>query len=321
MSGSYAAAMSAHPTAADKRPLTVVPVPGEGAEDVLVGPDGAVYTGTEDGSVYRIRDEGRYLERVGRTGGRPLGLEWLADGRMLVCDATRGLLALDLRDGTVEVLADRVHGKPMLVCNNAAVHSSGDIWFTDSSQVFPLERWRADLVEDTGSGRLLVRRTDGSTEVLLERLRFANGVALAPDESFVAVAETAGRRVLRWWLTGPRAGTADDLVADLPGYPDNISTGSDGLIWVAVASPTSPVLEAIMRSPRPLRRLAWRLPRALQPRPAQTVRVMALALDGSVVHDLDADASSYHMATGVREHQGRIWVGSVEEPAVAVLDV
>jgi sugar lactone lactonase YvrE len=300
-------------------------VPGDGAEDVLVGPDGDVYTGTEDGSVYRIREEGRLIERVGRTGGRPLGLEWLGDGRLLVCDATRGLLALDVRDGTgdaaVEVLADRVHGKPMLVCNNAAVHGSGDIYFTDSSQVFPLEQWRADLVQDTGSGRLLVRRTDGSTEVLLERLRFANGVALAADESFVAVAETGGRQVLRWWLAGPRAGTADDLVADLPGYPDNISTGTDGLVWVAVASPTSAVLERTMRAPRPVRRLASRLPQALQPRPAQTVRVMAFADDGELVHDLSADASSYHMVTGVREHQGRVWVGSVEEPAVAVLDV
>jgi hypothetical protein len=48
---------------------------------------------------------------------------------------------------------------------------------------------------------------------------------------------------------------------------------------------------------------------------------MAFADDGSLVHDLSADASSYHMATGVREHEGRVWVGSVEEPAVAVLDV
>jgi hypothetical protein len=27
----------------------------------------------------------------------------------------------------------------------------------------------------------------------------------------------------------------------------------------------------------------------------------------------------YHMVTGVREHEGRVWMGSLEEPAVAVL--
>jgi sugar lactone lactonase YvrE len=302
-------------------PLTVGPVPGDGAEDVLVGDDGSVYTGTDDGSVFRVREEGRRIDLVGRTGGRPLGLEWLADGRLLVCDAHRGLLALDPGNGSVETLTDRVHGKPIGVCNNAAVHSNGDIYLSDSSQVFPLERWKADLVENTGSGRLIRRAADGSTEVLLERLRFANGVALAADESFVAVAETGGRTVVRRWLAGPKAGTTDHLATDLPGYPDNIARGSDGLIWVTIASPTSALLERLMRSPRPLRRAAWRLPTVVQPKPARTVRLMAFDDDGTLVHDLSADASAYHMATGVREHRGQVWVGSLEESAIAVLDV
>ncbi|MBV9831069.1 MAG: SMP-30/gluconolactonase/LRE family protein, partial [Marmoricola sp.] len=38
-----------------------------------------------------------------------------------------------------------------------------------------------------------------------------------------------------------------------------------------------------------------------------------------LVHDLDADASDYHMVTGVREHDGDVWLGSLEEAAVAVL--
>ena len=99
-------------------------------------------------------------------------------------------------------------------------------------------------------------------EVLHDGLRFANGVALAADESFVVVAETGGRRIVRRWLTGPRRGVVDDLVADLPGYPDNMSRGCDGLLWVAIASPTDPVVERLMTGPMLLRRLAWRLPGA-----------------------------------------------------------
>ncbi|HEY5420416.1 MAG TPA: PQQ-binding-like beta-propeller repeat protein, partial [Marmoricola sp.] len=76
------------------RPLTVVPVPAHGAEDVLVV-DGLVYTGTEDGSIFLLRPDGSRIDRVGQTGGRPLGLELLPDGRLLVADADRGLLALD----------------------------------------------------------------------------------------------------------------------------------------------------------------------------------------------------------------------------------
>ena len=48
----------------------------------------------------------------------------------------------------------------------------------------------------------------------------------------MAVAETGARTVVRHWLTGPDAGERDLLADDLPGYPDNIARGTDGLIWV-----------------------------------------------------------------------------------------
>ena len=78
----------------------------------------------------------------------------------------------------------------MVFCNNAAVAGDGDIWFSDSSTVHPIEGWKTDFVEHTQTGRLLVPPTDGSVEVDLDGLAFANGVALAADESWVAVAET-----------------------------------------------------------------------------------------------------------------------------------
>ena len=209
----------------------------------------------------------------------------------------------------------------MAFCNNAAVHGSGDVWFSDSSRHYGIDRWKADMVEDTASGRLLVRRADGRVEVVLEGLRFANGVALSADDSYVAVAESAGRTVVRRWLAGPDEGVVDHLVTDLPGYPDNIARGSDGLIWVTIASPTDPVAERLMTGPMVLRRLAWRLPGPLQPKPKRTVRVMAFDDTGATVHDRTLDATGYHMVTGVREHDGRVWLGSLQESAVAVFDL
>jgi len=301
--------------------LTVLRVPGHGAEDVLVSDDGSVFTGTEDGAIWRVLDHGGRLERVGDTGGRPLGLEHLPDGRIAVCDARRGLLALDPVGGGVEELTTLVHGQRMAFCNNAAVAADGTVWFTDSSRFHGIDRWKADMVENTSSGRLMRRDPDGGVSLVLEGLRFANGVALAADESYVAVAETAGRTVVRRWLSGERAGRTDLLADDLPGYPDNISRGSDGLVWVTIASPKDPVVEGLMRGPMPLRRAAWRLPEALQPKPKRTARVMAFDDAGTVVHDRSFDASAFHMVTGVREHNGRVWLGSLVEPAVAVFEV
>jgi sugar lactone lactonase YvrE len=307
----------------------VIPVRAPGAEDVVValeGPDeGAVFSGTADGLVHRISHDGRTVGRVADTGGRPLGIEWMPDGRLLVCDAHRGLLTVDPRGGSVEVLATEVDGTPMVFCNNAAIASDGTVWFSDSSTVHPIERWKADLVELTRTGRLLRRSTDGTVEVVLDGLAFANGVALAADESWVAVAETATRTVARHWITGDRAGQRDLFLTDLPGFPDNIARGSDGLLWVTIASPRDPLVERLQSGPMWVRKGVTRMPAALQPAPKRTIRVQAYDDSGALVRDVSVerpeDVARYHVVTGVREHDGRVWMGSLEEPAVAVLDL
>lgn len=299
--------------------LTVIPVPAAGAEDVVVGPDGSVYTGTEDGAIFRISHDGRNIDRVAHTGGRPLGLEIDTDGRLLVCDAHRGLLRVDLRTGGVEEVTDLLDGAPMRFCNNAAIGTDGTVWFSDSSTKFGIEQWKDDFVQNTRTGRLARLGADGTPEVVVDGLAFANGVALAADESYVAVAETGARTVVRWWLTGPNAGTRDFLVSDLPGYPDNIARGSDGLIWVSIASPKDPMVELLQRSPRPVRRAVTKIPEGIQPKPKRTIRAQAYDDAGTLVHDVDLPDPTYHMVTGVREHDGRLWLGSLHEPAIAVV--
>ena len=49
--------------------------------------------------------------------------------------------------------------------------------------------------------------------------------------------------------------------------------------------------------------------------------MLALDSTGRTVHDLDFDATHWHLATGVREHHGRVWLGSLRQPAIAVGEV
>jgi sugar lactone lactonase YvrE len=90
----------------------------------------------------------------------------------------------------VEQVTDSVAGTRMVFCNNAAVASDGTVWFSDSSTRYGLENWKDDFVQATRTGRLLRLDTDGRVDVVLDGLAFANGVALAADESYVAVAAT-----------------------------------------------------------------------------------------------------------------------------------
>lgn len=284
-----------------------------------MGDDGTVYTGTDDGSVFAVDAGGDQIRRVGRTGGRPLGLEWLNEAELLVCDARRGLLALGLADGHVRVLADSVGGQPMLFCNNAAVLDDGSVWFTDSSTRWGIDEWKSDLIENTCTGRLLrLGPGESDPEVVLGGLSFANGVARTADGSEVIVAETGHRRLRRVQVAGAGAMGGEVFAEDLPGHPDNIALGSDGLIWVTYASPTDAALTFLQtRAPAWMRGAVRRAPEAAKPKPKRTVRVAAFDADGALVHDISAHADTWQMATGVREANGRVWLGSLVEPAVA----
>ena len=303
--------------------LTVVPVPGPDAEDVAVTPSGDVYTGTSDGTVWRVAADASRVERVAHTGGRPLGIEVLPDGDLVVCDAERGLLRVDPATGEVEVLVDAAGEVPLRICNNAAVAADGTIWFSDSSARFDLPDWRSDLTLQTRTGRLLRRAPDGAVEVVIDGLAFANGVALSAAEDFVVVAETGARTVVRRWLTGPNAGMRDLLCADLPGYPDNVARGSDGLLWMALPGPVEPLLERVQDAPNGVRKVAIRLPDVLQPSITPSVRVQAYDEQGALVRDLDLTdhAEEFHAVTGVREHHGRVWLSSFLQPAIAYVDL
>ncbi|MGW8397398.1 SMP-30/gluconolactonase/LRE family protein [Streptomyces lydicus] len=296
-----------------------------GPEDVVAAADGSVLAGAADGTIWRLRldacpDAGVRAEAVAHTGGRPLGLEPLPDGTLLACDARRGLLHVTPRDGAVRVLADEVDGTPLRFCSNVTTTADGTVYFTVSSRRHGFDAWPADILEHVPTGQLLRLRPDGSCEVLLPELQFANGVAAAPDGSFLVVAETGARRLIRHWLTGPRAGRTDILVADLPGYPDNLSLGPDGAFWVALAGPRQVALELLHTLPLAVRRAAATAQRRLRPLPPAhpTVRVLAVRPDGSPACDLRAARSPYRMVTSVCRTGGRLVMGSVSARGIAV---
>jgi sugar lactone lactonase YvrE len=294
-------------------PLTVLDVLGRGPEDVLFDNSGRVLCGVADGRVLRLTPDGRHVDVLANTGGRPLGLEWLPDGSLLVCDARRGLLRVSLPDGAVETLVDG-----LAFCNNAAVAEDGTIYFSDSTDRIGIDHWKGELLQHSGTGRLLRRGLGTETSVLLDGLQFANGVALSPDGSFAVVAETAAYRLTRWSVAD---GSSSVLVDNLPGFPDNVSTGSDGLFWVALGSPRDASLDRLLPLRPALRKVVWALPDRLQPRPQHTVWVQAYDSEGRLVHDLQAPGERFGFVTGVRERDGVVALGSLTGSCVALLSL
>jgi len=299
--------------------VTVLPVPGVGPEDVLVDSEGRLVTGLADGSVIRLTQDGQHLQRIAQTNGRPLGIEQAPDGSLVICDAMRGLLRCNPDTGEISVLVDSVNGERLRFTNNAAVARDGAIYFTDSSRKFGLDEFKGDLLAHTSSGRLLRWNPDGSVEVLVEGLAFANGVALSADESFVLVAETGGYRVTRYEVTGPHSGERQVVCDNLPGLPDNLSTGSDGIFWMAMPSERNKLLDMMLPKPGALRSAVWALPDRFQPEASRVTWVIGIDGEGNVRRNLHAAGTTYHYVTGVREHSGSLYLGSLAESGIAVI--
>lgn len=299
----------------------VITIPGVGAEDVVVDAQGRIYTGTREGYILRISPDGRHIERLLQTGGRPLGIEIHPDGSLIVCDAHRGLLRIHPDGAELEVLVSEIDGVPMKFTNNCAIASDGSVYFSDSSLYYGIDEFKGDILSHTGSGRLLHWHPDGTVKVLLTGLDFANGVALAQDESFVLVAETGGYSVTRLDLTGPSAGRRTVIIENLPGLPDNMSTGTNGIFWIALPSARNKLLDLLLPRPGALRSAVWALPEKVQPDASRITWVIGIDGEGTVVRNLQGPGTDYHYVTGVREKDGRLYLGSLVEPGVAVFDL
>jgi sugar lactone lactonase YvrE len=302
--------------------LTIVPLPGLAPEDVVVDGRGGVYTGVVGGDVIRVDAESGSHAVVGNTGGRPLGLAVARDGRLLICDSHRGLLAMDVDTGDFETLVDTFEGRPLTFCSNVVEASDGSVFFTESTDRFGYEHYKGAALEGRGSGSLFRLDVDGTVTRLAYGLHFTNGVTLTADESAVVFAETTGARVSKFWLTGPEAGTVTALADELPGYPDNISTGPDGRIWVAMVSDRNAVVERLATKAPILRKLLWRLPYGWLPDVNPVVWVIAFDPDdGHVLAQLHASHSGFGSTTGVVQEGNRVWLGGIGASAIAYFDL
>ncbi len=297
--------------------LQKFPLPSIGPEDVLIGEDGQVYAGSEDGWIYQLDPATGDCRTLVNTRGRPLGLAFDPLGNLVICDSDKGLLSFDLAQQTLETLTGEAEGRRLNFCNNADIAADGRIFFSESSTRYRYGESSRDVIEQIPTGSLFCRYPDGRVVRVTDGLLFANGVCLSPDESFVLVAETGAARIQRFDLEGPDAGKLMPFAQDLPGLPDNLSLGSDGLVWVALVVPKTEKFTKIISLPPWLRKLVARLPDRLKPPPDQCLRVLAFDLHGRKVHDFEGDPVEFSEVTGVRESNGYVYLGSLTLAAVA----
>jgi len=276
-----------------------------GPEDATVGSDGRIYVTTDGGHILRVDNGG--VSEFATVAGRPLGIETDSDGSLVIANSYIGLQRID-QAGHVTTLLDEVDGEPLVYANNLAIGPDGRIYFSQSSSKFGAERYQGtfeasllDIMEHGGHGNVFVfDPATGSVHTLLTGLNYANGVAVSDDGSFLLVNETSSYRVLKHWLTGPRAGTTDVLLDNLPGFPDNLKAGMNGRFWLGFAAPRNRLLDALSGWPF-LRKVVQRLPAFVRPAAVPASHVIAFNADGEVLMNMHDPAARFPTLTGVLE--------------------
>lgn len=287
-----------------------------GPEAIAIDARGQLHSGLEDGRIVRVDPRDGRCTVLANTGGRPLGLQFMADGRLAVADARKGLLSLS-SDGRITPLAEHADGLNLGFADGVDVDGQGRIYFTDASWKSGYGKHTLEMLEHGAHGRLLRWQPElGEAVTLLAGLRFANGVALGPNDDYVLVAQTSDYRITRYWMRGPRAGSAEVFIDNLPGFPDNITFNGRDRFWVALVAPRSALLDTL--APHPFwRRVIARLPAALMPGPAHMAFIVGLDLEGRVVEQYRAtQAGAYAPITSVREHDGHLYLGSLSGDAI-----
>lgn len=289
-----------------------------GPEALIRDAEGFLITGLHDGRVVRTSLDGNSLKVLGNTGGRPLGLARHPDGRLIIADAKRGLIALN-EDATVSELSKEAGGMPYKFVDDVVIDNAGRYaYFSDASHRWGYGEDGTAIMEHGGDGRLL--RYDfgsGETTVLLEGLEFANGVTLGPNEDYVLVNETGAYRISRVYLRGEKTGQHDVFIDNLPGLPDNLSFNGTDRFWVALYTPRNPLLDAFSDYPY-VRKMLVRAMHVLPAPIAHRAMIIGLDTQGHVVANLQNSSSdSYAPITTVREYDGWLYLGSLKQKSLA----
>lgn len=100
-----------------------------GSEDVAVA---------DEGRILRREADGSSPTEMAKTEGHPLGLQFDPDGNLIIADAYKGLLRMNVETAELETLATEHDGLPLRFTDNVDVGTDGTIYFTDTSFKWPL---------------------------------------------------------------------------------------------------------------------------------------------------------------------------------------
>jgi sugar lactone lactonase YvrE len=281
------------------------------SEDVLPDKDGSMIA--SDGErIVRLSADGRTLKTIARLGGQNLGLAWVDARTLAVANQPMGLFLLNTQTGGLRKLP-----APNVRYPNGIVASPDGkmLYFTDSSDQYYGEPWKYmyDLLEARPHGRLFsLDLTAHRLTLLMDGLFYPNGIAISPQGDALLLNETYRYRIRRYWLKGPKSGSGDLFVENLPGFPDGLSRDDEtGHYWVAMFTPRNNTADWLHRHPFLKSQLA-KLPRFLWPRPRLYGMALVVSPEGKPVVRYEDPSGAINTLSSARKVGSMLYLGSLK---------
>ena len=294
----------------------------EGPEDVILDRNDHLYAGSRHGDIIRfLAPDYEEMEVFAHIGGTPLGMAFDREDNLYVCIGGMGLYKVT-PERKVEKVTDETNrsfssindDSRLRLADDLDITEGGLIFFSEATVRFEMHEWATDGLEARGNGRIICYDTNtGKTNTVIRNLKFPNGVCIASDGQSFLFAETWGCSVKRYWFEGPKKGTTEIVLENLPGFPDNINNSSDGNYWMSLVGMRCPALDLAWKMPGFRSRMAKRVPRDewLFPN-INTGCVLKFNEQGEVLETLwDMGGENHPMITSMREHRGYLFLGGI----------
>jgi sugar lactone lactonase YvrE len=289
------------------------------ADKLLVDDAGRVYAGDERGRILRLvpDDRGDYsVEVYAEPGGRPMELDFDPDGNLVVADLEGSHVLID---GSRESRRlPTLEGLPLGTAG-VAVARDGIVYYGAHTERHAasdqLEAFMSMLAAQPSSELRAFNPRTGEVRTLTDGLLLPVGVELSENEDFVAVAEFFAYRVTRYWLEGPKAGTADRLVENLPGMVDGLASDGRGTFYLTMPAYRNPALDWMHQRPWAKKQVAKLLPlllgMGLSPSATPGV-VLAMDESGRTLRSFqDPEGEVVSSVTGAEYHAGDLYLTSI----------
>lgn len=273
-------------------------------------------------------------------------------GLARVCNIISSTASFKSNNNVVEIVASRVKlddgsWSPIMYADDVDIGPrTGHVYFSDATDVSTdrdfatggkLDNMYSSKIEGLRgkrTGRILRYKPEtGDVDILVPSVvAFANGVAVDKDERYLLYTSTMEGAVYKHHLTGEKEGMTERLLDGFPGFLDGIDCSfQHEVCFVAIPSTVPFVVATIFSLPhylsRPIRNFLMMIPRTWAPKPEHYGATAEIhpGDDNTKARIIrifqDPTGKEVEMITGVTENDGKLYLGSLQNNFVGVLDL